>query len=333
MANFVCFLAARAAKAGDVRATGLRDAPAPFHVYASTETHTWIQKAADMFGLGTDAIRWIDVDGDQQMQVAALERQIVADRSSGALPLLVVGTAGTVSTGAVDPLAEIADVCRRHDVWFHVDGAYGALAARAPGAPESLRALSAADSIAVDPHKWLYVPLEASCALVRRKGDLLRAFSYHPSYYHFDEEVTNYFDYGPQNSRGFRALKVWLALRQVGCSGYEQMVAENIRLSRHLHALVRAAPGLRGADAVAEHHDVPLRARADFGRLVGTPDGEQQLERLNQQLLTRVERSGEAFLSNAHSQRPLRAPRLHRQLPHVADGHRRTSSPALAARR
>src|SRR6185503_4132155 len=160
MANFVCFLAARTAKAPDARAVGLRETGSPLRVYASTETHTWIQKAADMFGLGTDAIRWIDVDTEQRMDVAALERQIVADRASGGLPFLVVGTAGTVGTGVVDPLAEIGAICRRHDVWFHVDGAYGAVAARVPGAPESLRAIADADSVAVDPHKWLYVPLE-----------------------------------------------------------------------------------------------------------------------------------------------------------------------------
>ena len=298
MANFACFLAARAAKAADVRHTGLRDAPSALRVYASTETHTWIQKAADMFGLGTDAIRWISVDGDQRMQVAALEQHIAADRTAGALPFLVVGSGGTVSTGAVDPLADIADVCRRHDVWFHVDGAYGALAACAPGAPESLRALSVADSVAVDPHKWLYVPLEASCALVRRKGDLLRAFSYHPTYYHFDDEVTNYVDYGPQNSRGFRALKVWLALRQVGRSGYQQMIAENIRLSEHLHALVEKNPefdALTQSLSITTFRYVPATLRA----LIGTPEGEAQLERVNQELLSRVERSGEAFLSNA----------------------------------
>ena len=298
MANFVCLLAARAAKAAEIRATGLRDAPSALRVYASTETHTWIHKAADMFGLGTDAIRWIDVDREQRMQVAALEQRLVADRSAGELPFLVVGTGGTVSTGAVDPLAEIADVCRRHDVWFHVDGAYGALAARVPGVPDSLRALSEADSVAVDPHKWLYVPLEASCALVRRKGDLLRAFSYHPNYYHFEDEGTNYVDYGPQNSRGFRALKVWLALRQVGRSGYEQMIAGNIRLSKHLHARVEQHPDfepLTQSLSITTFRYVPARLRP----LIGTVDGELQLERLNQELLSRVERSGEAFLSNA----------------------------------
>jgi len=298
MANFVCFLAARAAKAADVRTVGLRESRAPLRVYASTETHTWIQKAADMFGLGTDAIRWIKADTGQRMDVAALERQIAADRKSGALPFLVVGTAGTVSTGVVDPLAEMAAICRRHDVWFHVDGAYGALAARVPGAPDSLSALSDADSVAVDPHKWLYAPVEAGCALVRRRGDLLRTFSYHPSYYHFDDQVTNYYDYGPQNSRGFRALKVWLALRQVGWSGYQAMIGEDMRLSQRLHALVQEHPDF---EALTQHLSITTfrYVPGDLRATVGEHDTEQYLENLNQELLSRVERSGETFLSNA----------------------------------
>src|SRR5262249_43913847 len=154
-------LAARAAKATwDVRAKGLRDAP-PLRAYASTETHTWLQKAADLFGLGAEAIHWIPVDRDQRMQTTALDRAIADDRARGEVPFLVVGTAGSVSTGAVDPLPEMAAICRRHQVWFHVDGAYGALAAQVAGAPESLRAIGEADSLAVDPHKWLYTPLEA----------------------------------------------------------------------------------------------------------------------------------------------------------------------------
>ena len=136
---------------------------------------------------------------------------------------IVVGTAGSVSTGAVDPLHEIAAVCREYGAWFHVDGAYGGFAAAVPDAPDDLRGLSVADSVAVDPHKWLYAPLEAGCALVRDPEALRAAFSYHPPYYHFDERATNYVDYGPQNSRGFRALKVWLALRHVGAAGYRRM--------------------------------------------------------------------------------------------------------------
>jgi glutamate/tyrosine decarboxylase-like PLP-dependent enzyme len=297
MANFVGVLAARAAKAAHVRVGGIR-AAAPLRVYASSETHTWMQKAADLFGLGTDAIRWIASDADQRMDVAALERQIVADRTSGDLPLLVVGTAGSVSTGAVDPLAAIAACCRRHDVWFHVDGAYGALAARVPGAPDDLAALGVADSVAVDPHKWLYAPLEAGCALVRRPVDLLHAFSYHPSYYHFDQDVTNFFDYGPQNSRGFRALKVWLALRHVGSAGYLQMIGDDMRLSRHLHALVQQHPDF---EAMSQHLSITTfrYAPRDLQPASDRPDVEPYLHRLNEQLLTRVEQSGEAFLSNA----------------------------------
>jgi glutamate/tyrosine decarboxylase-like PLP-dependent enzyme len=296
MANFVGFLAARAARAERVRAAGLRGA-APLRVYASSETHTWIQKAADLFGLGTDAICWIPADAEQRMDVAALERQIVADRNAGSVPMLVVGTAGTVSTGAVDPLVEIAAICRRHDVWFHIDGAYGALAARVPGASSDLRALGEADSIAVDPHKWLYAPLEAGCALVRRPADLRRAFSYHPTYYHFDEDVTNYFDCGPQNSRGFRALKVWLALQQVGSSGYLQMIGDDMRLARHLHKLVQQHPEF---EAMTQHLSITTFRYVPRDRSKTlTPDEDSYLQRLNQDLLSRVERSGEAFLSQA----------------------------------
>jgi glutamate/tyrosine decarboxylase-like PLP-dependent enzyme len=251
----------------------------------------------DLFGLGTDAICWIPTDAEQRMDVAALERQIVADRNAGSVPMLVVGTAGTVSTGAVDPLVEVAAICRRHDVWFHIDGAYGALAARVPGAPPDLRALGDADSIAVDPHKWLYAPLEAGCAIVRRPADLRRAFSYHPAYYHFDEDVTNYFDCGPQNSRGFRALKVWLALQQVGSSGYLQMIGDDMRLARHLHAQVQQHPEF---EAMTQHLSITTFRYVPRDRPgTQTPDDDPYLQRLNQDLLNRVERSGEAFLSPA----------------------------------
>jgi len=299
MANFVCFLAARAAKTtADVRTTGLRSLSGQLRVYASAETHTWLHKAADLFGLGTDAIRWIPTDADQRMEVAALESRIVADAASGDLPFLVVGTAGSVSTGVVDPLADIAAACRRHNLWFHVDGAYGALAAQVPGAPEHLLGVCEADSVAVDPHKWLYAPLEAGCALVRRPADLLGAFSYHPSYYHFDHEMTNYFDYGPQNSRGFRALKVWLALRQVGRSGYLQMIGDDMRLARELYALVQQHPDF---EPIAQHLSIATfrYVPRDLQSVQPSPETEAYLQRLNQELLTRVERSGEAFLSNA----------------------------------
>jgi glutamate/tyrosine decarboxylase-like PLP-dependent enzyme len=298
VANFVCFLAARTAKATwDVRARGLADQPRLL-VYASTETHTWLQKAADLFGCGSDAIRWIPVDASQQMNPAALDAQIERDLAGGDLPFLVVGTAGSVSTGAVDPLAAIGAICRARNLWFHVDGAYGALAALVPGAPESLRALNEGDSVAVDPHKWLYSPLEAGCVLTRRPDDLLRAFSYHPAYYHLDETAINYFDHGPQNSRGFRALKVWLGLRQAGRAGALQMIADDIRLSRHLDTLVRRHPEFEGLTqqlSITTFRYVPPELRAQLG----SPEVEARLDAINQALLTQIERSGDAFLSNA----------------------------------
>ncbi len=298
MANFVCVVAARAAKVPwDVRTAGLsRDGR--LLVYASTETHTWIQKAADLFGLGTDAIRWIAIDDEQRMDSSALRRQIEEDRRLGHQPFLVVGTAGSVSTGIVDPLREIAGICREHGLWFHVDGAYGALAAHAPGSPASLRALSEADSVAVDPHKWLYAPLEAGCVLVRDAGKLRNAFSYHPAYYHFDDQVVNYFDYGPQNSRGFRALKVWLALRQVGRAGYLKMIGDDILLAQHLHELVARHPEF---EAITRHLSITTfrYVPEELKALLGSPKVEEYLNQLNQNLLTALEKSGEAFLSNA----------------------------------
>ena len=299
MANLVCFFAARAAKTPwNVREVGVAgDAGRRLVVYGSAETHTWIQKAADLSGIGTAAIRWIPTDADLRMDVAALRRQIEVDQADGCVPLMVVGTAGSVSTGAVDPLAAIGDFCRERGLWFHVDGAYGGFATSVPEAPDDLRALATADSVAVDPHKWLYAPLEAGCALVRDPAALRGAFAYHPPYYHFDEHATNLVDYGMQNSRGFRALKVWLALRQVGAAGYRQMISDDIRLSRAM------------ADAVTRHPELSLFTQAlsittfqfvprDLAG-VETPAVEAYLNTLNEELLDIIQRGGAAFVSNA----------------------------------
>jgi glutamate/tyrosine decarboxylase-like PLP-dependent enzyme len=300
MANIVCFLAARAAKAGwNVREDGMAAGVGRrLRVYASAEAHTWVHKAADMTGLGTASIRWIPTDAKLRMDVVALRRQIEADAAAGDVPCLVAATAGSIGTGAVDPLRDIAAVCAEFGVWFHVDGAYGGFAAALPEASEDLRALSLADSVAVDPHKWLYAPLEAGCALVRDRKALGAAFAYRPAYYHFNEDATNYLDYGPQNSRGFRALKVWLALKHAGASGYRTMIAEDIRLSRVL------------AEAVARHAELELTTQnlsiatfryvpSDLRTQVGETVVEQHLDALNRELLDRLQRGGEAFVSNA----------------------------------
>jgi aromatic-L-amino-acid decarboxylase len=313
MANIVCFLAARrAGEAGRVgragRAGGVGDAGARARVYASVETHTWIQKAADLSGIGSDSIRWIPTDAQLRMDVSALRRQLDADRAAGDVPSLVVGTAGSVSTGAIDPLREIAAVCREHGVWFHVDAAYGGFAAAVPEAPDALRALSEADSVAVDPHKWLYAPLEAGCALVRDAETLRAAFSHHPPYYHFDERATNYVDYGPQNSRGFRALKVWLALKHAGAAGYRKMISDDIRLSRAMAAAVSVHPELELITqdlSITTFRYVP----GDLPASLRGEERERHLDAINRELLDRLQRGGEVFVSNAviHGRYVLRA--------------------------
>jgi aromatic-L-amino-acid decarboxylase len=242
MANLTCFLAARAAQAGwDVRKRGIAGGRR-LCVYASAETHTWINKAADLAGLGTDAIHWIH--GQQTMDLNELEVRYRRDVDEGYEPFLVVGSAGTVTTGTVDPLRDLAAFCHERKLWFHVDGAYGAFASAVAGAPADLEGLRLADSVAVDPHKWLYAPLEAGCALVRDPAVLRNAFSYHPPYYSFEVEAMNYLDIGPQNSRGFRALKIWLALQHAGAAGYREMIQDDIILARHLYELASDHPEL-----------------------------------------------------------------------------------------
>ncbi len=306
MANFVCFLAARKAKASwDVRTGGMNaENSRRLLAYVSSETHTWVQKAADQFGLGTDSVRWIPVDEALRLDTTVLRTQIQADLKAGDLPFLVVGTAGTVSTGAVDPLPELAAICREYGLWFHVDGAYGALAAllldeKECEVPPDLRGIREADSVAVDPHKWLYAPLEAGCALVREPELLRDAFSYHPPYYHLDEDNAasiNYYEYGPQNSRGFRALKVWLALHQAGREGYVGMISDDIRLAQELYRMVETQSELQ---VFTQGLSITTFRYVPPDLVPGSQEVEQYLNALNTEILTRLQKSGEVFLSNA----------------------------------
>jgi glutamate/tyrosine decarboxylase-like PLP-dependent enzyme len=302
MANFVCFLAARKAKIPwDVRKKGVGDAgPGRLRIYCSGETHTWIHKAADLFGLGHDAIAWIPTNENQRMETELLRKQISADRDGGMIPLMVVGAAGTVGTGAIDPLQEIGAICREHNLWFHVDGAYGGFAAALPEASADLKGLRDADSVAVDPHKWLYAPLEAGCALVRDPKALLDTFSYHPAYYRFDEHadegLTNFHELGLQNSRGFRALKVWLALRQAGRGGYERMIREDCGIAAELYRSLGRHPEIEPLTcslSIATFRYVPPDLRG------ADKEGEEYLNKLNTAVLERIQAGGKMYPSNA----------------------------------
>ncbi len=301
MANYVGFLAARRAKVPwDTRTSGLGNGSIQLKVYVSRETHTWINKAVDMSGLGIDAIRWIPVNERRQMDLRALEEQILSDRDKGFLPFLVVGTAGTVAVGAIDPLPDLAFLCRRYGLWFHVDGAYGAPAVILPDSSPELRGLREADSVALDPHKWLYSPLEAGCALVREPRYLAEAFSYHPDYYHFTRSEggnpINYHELGPQNSRGFRALKVWLALRLVGREGYVQMIRDDIALARALYRKIESTPELQ---VFTQNLSITTFRFAPRDLSPGWPEVEDYLNALNREILNRLQAGGEAYVSNA----------------------------------
>lgn len=300
MANFVGFLAARAAIGdSEVRQRGLTQGDTGrLCVYTSGETHTWIQKATDLFGFGTDSVRWIPTDNEYRMDIAALEARINADLKNHNKPFMVVGTAGSVSTGAIDPLRHIHDICQKYDLWFHVDGAFGGFAACVPEVHDDIRGLALADSVAVDPHKWLYAPLEAGCALVRDPEHLLKAFSYRPKYYHLGDEGTNFVEYGPQNSRGFRALKVWLQLQQAGRAGYVQMIREDIELSKYAYELIGKHPELETATqalSITTFRFIPNDLRASAGE----EKTEKYLNELNTELLNEIEKRGEVFLSPA----------------------------------
>jgi glutamate/tyrosine decarboxylase-like PLP-dependent enzyme len=298
MANFVGYLAARRARAPwDIRALGAAAGP-PLVAYTSAETHTWVKKAGDLFGLGSDSVRFIEVDSRFRMRVDRLRSAIAEDRRAGRVPFLIIGTAGSVSTGAIDPLPELADVSAEERVWFHVDGAYGGLAAVLPDAPADLRGMSRADSVAVDPHKWLYAPLEAGCTLVKDPSALTDTFAYRPPYYHFEEEseAVNFYERGPQNSRGFRALKVWLGLRQAGREGYVRMISDDIALARRLFEKARST-----AEIEAFTYDLSIATfRFVPERLAGkTEENREYLDRVNTELLNRLQSGGQAYVSNA----------------------------------
>jgi glutamate/tyrosine decarboxylase-like PLP-dependent enzyme len=301
MANMLAFLAARRAHASEnLRTTGLQDDDHRMTAYCAAETHTWIQKAADICGLGTDSIRWIDTDGEQRMDVTALRKRLTADIEAGDRPFIIIGTAGTVSTAAIDPLPAIHEIAREFGAWFHVDGAYGAPAAVLPEAPPDLKGLALADSVALDPHKWLYAPLEAACTLVRDPQTLLDAFSYRPSYYrideHDEESGNDYYELGLQNSRGFRALKVWLALRNCGRSGYIELIRNDIARARELFDAAAAHAELEACTlnlSIATFRYVP----PDL-----TPGGDAvdtYLNELNGALVAVLQDSGELYVSNA----------------------------------
>jgi len=298
MANFTAFVTARTVKAPkNIKSEGIRDSD-KLVVYCSKATHTWIEKAAVLFGLGSNAIHWVETDADNKMKVEALEQMIIKDLEKGYKPIMVIGNAGDVSTGAVDDIQILSAISKKYDLWFHIDGAYGIPAAVLPELKDMFAGIDGADSIALDPHKWLYSPLEAGCTLVKDPNHLVETFSSHPVYYNFsstEERTHNFYEYGFQNSRGFRALKVWMSLQQVGRNGYEQMIREDIELSKLMYTLVDAHPDLEAMTqnlSITTFRYVPVAFNEMDNR-------EDYLNGLNESLLNELQQGGEVFLSNA----------------------------------
>ena len=300
MANIVAIWAARKAMADwNIRENGLTERGQRYTLYATQQVHTWLHKTADLFGFGLNAIRWIPMDEKLRMNSTVLDEQIRRDKSEGFIPLAVIATAGSVGFGVIDPLYEISAVCRKQNVWLHVDGAYGALAASLPELKELFKGMDEADSIAVDPHKWLYCPIEAGCTLVRDPNTLLNAFSFHPEYYEFHKAGTetpfNFLEFGPQNTRGFRALKVWIVLQQAGREGITSMIREDIQLGKTLYKELskeKCFEVFTDELSITTFRFVPED-------LKDQNEQEEYLNELNTELLRRLQKNGELFVSNA----------------------------------
>jgi glutamate/tyrosine decarboxylase-like PLP-dependent enzyme len=290
MANLVGLAVARHAQAPfDVRRLGQGAAPRRMVLYASREVHSSVKKAAELLGLGSDALRLLPVDAEYRLDLGALRDAIATDRHAGLHPYCVVGTVGTVNTGATDDLPALADLCEKEDLWLHVDGAFGALAAFAPALRPRLAGMERADSLAFDPHKWGYFPIEVGCVLVRHREGHRAAFATTAAYLASGEggiaaRTDRFADLGVQLSRGFKAQKVWMGLKAEGTEKLGRLIQQNIEQAAHLAARVRETPALELL-APAPLNIVCFRYRGEGG---------SDLDRINKAILVRLHESGVA---------------------------------------
>lgn len=276
------------AQTGAMRALGIRAEPAPMVVYTSAQAHSCVDKAVELLGIGSDFLRRVPVDADYRMDVDQLAARIAADRRDGLHPVAVVGNAGTVNTGAIDPLDRIADLCVREDLWFHVDGAYGGVAILAEAVRSLLSGMERADSLGIDPHKWFYIPAECGCVIVRDAAAMRATFSAVPPYLQDDRALPWFSEFGPQQTRGFRALKLWLAMKQIGVEGYRRLISHDIALASILRERIDAHPEL---DLVASG---PLGVTC----FRYAPADAADLDALNRRLLWIVQEEGEVYLTS-----------------------------------
>ena len=294
MANFTALTVARNSNCGyDVRRKGVLAAPGQLTAYASSEIHSCNQKAIETLGLGSQGLRKVPVNADYTIDMEALRDQVRADREAGMIPFCVIATAGTINTGAIDDMEAIADFCNEEGLWFHVDGAIGAVATLADNVQPLLKSMDRADSIALDLHKWMHIPFEAGCVIVRNAATHADSFSLVPEYLQRDVEGGGmasgslwFSDYGLQLTRQFRALKVWMSVKEHGLDRFGRMIARNVEQAHYLGELIEAAPELErtapiGLDIVCFRYN---------------PGGldQESLNTLNRKLLVQLQQGGVA---------------------------------------
>ncbi len=282
----------------DSRGDGLQESRPPLVLYLSSEGHTTMKKAAELLGLGGKYVRTLPVDSEFRMDMSALREAIAEDRAAGLRPFCVAASAGTVSTGAIDPMNDLVDLCAEEDLWLHIDGAIGAIAVLDPEIAPRFAGMERADSLSLDPHKWLSVPVECGCAMVR-DGKLLRnTFSLVPPYVRTEEGkgiggLPWYSEYGFQQSRGFRALKLWMTLLHLGRDGVADLVQRQNRLAKKLAGLVNAATDFERMApvelSIVCFRYAPEELRGDDARL----------NALNKAIMEEVQSGGEVFVTQA----------------------------------
>jgi glutamate/tyrosine decarboxylase-like PLP-dependent enzyme len=273
----------------DIRKAGVAAAPRPMTFYASSETHDSVLKAVELLGLGADALRLIPVNANYEIEVDALRAALKQDRAAGFQPVCIVGNAGTVNTGAFDDLNALADICHDEKLWFHVDGAFGACVALSPESRALVAGMERADSLAFDLHKWMYMPYEIGCTLVRSEESHRRAFSHTPDYLtHMPRGLAGgsgwFSEYGVQLSRGFRALKAWMLIKEQGLKKYGRLIQQNIDQARYLEQRVKQAPELEVC--------APAPLNIVCFRFVAPGKDDEALNGINQEILMRLHEQG-----------------------------------------
>ena len=296
MANITALTVARDHQLGlNIRSGGVQEAKSKMLIYCSTESHSCIQKAAELIGIGTKGVRNIKVNEEYRINTQELITVIQDDIDKGFLPFCIVGNAGTVNTGAIDPLDELSGIAKKFNLWFHIDGAFGALAKLVPEFSASLKALENADSVAFDLHKWMYLPYEIGCTLIRNATAHRSSFAVSPEYLNSEERglaggpdpISNY---GPELSRGFKALKVWMSLKEHGINKFSDMIKQNISQAFYLSSLIKKEKNL---ELLA-----PVTLNIVCFRYVNDHFSEDQLDKINKEILILLQEQGIASPSS-----------------------------------